>query len=50
MNVINELEEVNEIGGSNGQIIVCGMSCGGICLLAGGGIAAAFASMTAALY
>lgn len=49
MQIINELNEINEVGGGSGQIIVCGMSCGGICLLAGG-VAAAFATMTAALY
>lgn len=50
MKVINEKssEAIQEVGGS-GQIIVCGMSCGAICLLAGG-VAAAFAAISAAVY
>ena len=41
--------ENEEVG--NGQILVCGMSCGGICLLLSTtAVAAAFATMTAALY
>ena len=40
-----ESEEV----GNNGQVIVCGLSCGGLCLLLGG-FAAAFSTMTSALY
>lgn len=51
MKTLNEnMNVVTEEVGDNGQIIVCGMSCGGICLLISAGVAAAFATMSAALY
>ena len=48
MEVVNEMNTIEEVG-SSGQIIVCGMACGGMCILLGG-LASAFATMTAALY